>query len=157
MSGKEESNPYGPHLIGRLLAHVHKYTRRFMTENLEQYGIDGSTYGFLFFLYHQDGLTEKEITRYMLVDKATTTRAISKLEKSGYLKREKDENDRRSYKIFLTPRADRMRPHLLNLRNEWNSVFLGCLEEDEREDLLELLTRIEQNLHSIQEMEGNSR
>jgi len=81
MGGKGESHTCGPHSIGRLLAHIHKYTRKYMSERLDQYGLGGSTYGFLFFLYHNDGLTEKEITDHMLVDKATTTRAISKLEK----------------------------------------------------------------------------
>ena len=92
----------------------------------------------------------------MLVDKATTTRAISKLERSGYVRREKDPNDKRSYLVYLTPKAEKLRPKLRTLRKEWNDMVLGCLEEHERKTLLELLTRIELNLQTEQEKEDRS-
>lgn len=146
----------GPHAIGRLLAHIHKYTRRYMSEKLDQYGVGGPTYGFLFYLYHRDGVSEKEITEHMLVDKATTTRAISKLESSGYVRRERDPNDRRSHRVYLTDKAKDLRPKLDQVKKEWVEIVMGDLDEIERRTLLELLTRIEEDLQRSNDMRGGS-
>jgi DNA-binding MarR family transcriptional regulator len=152
---KGESHTCGPHSIGRLLAHIYKYTQNYMSEHLDEYDLSGPTYGYLFFLYHKDGISEKTITDHMLVDKATTTRAISKLESYGYVRKEKDRNDKRSYRVYLTEKAEKLRPKLRTLRNEWNELVLGCLEERERKILLDLLTRIEMNLQNTRK-EGDS-
>jgi len=156
MSGRNETNACGPHSIGRLLAHIHKYTRRFMSEHLDQYGLGGPTYGFLFILYRMDGITEKEITEHMLVDKATTTRAISKLEDSGYVRRERDEMDKRSHKIYLTKKAEDLRPKFQKLKKDWNEIVLGDLNEYEKRTLLDLLNRIESNLQDSRSKEDRS-
>jgi len=144
----------GPHSIGRLLAHIHKRTRRYMSEKLEPYGIGGPTYGFLFYLYNQDGLTESDITHHMLVDKATTTRAISKLEALGYVERQQDPDDRRAFKVFLTPKAHKLKPRLDQVRDEWVQFVMGDFDRSERMLFLDLLTRIEGRLRTFDEGMG---
>ncbi|MBN1389958.1 MAG: MarR family transcriptional regulator [Candidatus Thermoplasmatota archaeon] len=151
MSKGKYDGECGPHSVGRLLAHIHKHTRRYMSEKLEPYGIGGPTYGFLFYLYHRDGLTEIEITRHMLVDKATTTRAISKLESLGYIKREKSPKDRRAYRIFLTEKARDLEPLLDKVREEWVGFVLRDFNGADMKLFLEFLTRIEQRLQFIGE------
>jgi len=127
-----------------------------MTQQLEQFGIHGHTYGYLLFLYHEDGISEKEITEHMLVDKATTTRAISKLEDSGYVRRERDEMDKRSHKVYLTKKAEDLRPKFQKLKKDWNEIVLGDLNEDEKRTLLDLLNRIESNLQDSRIKEDRS-
>jgi DNA-binding MarR family transcriptional regulator len=142
----------GPHSLGKLLAHISKYTMKYMSENLEEYGLTGYTYGYLMVLFHKDGLSEKELTEHMLVDKATTTRAISKLEEIGYIRKERDLNDKRAQRIFLTQNAEDLRPIMDHLKKEWTEIVLGELEDDERKTLLDILTRIESKLQH--EMRG---
>ena len=139
----------GPHSIGRLLAHIHKRTRRYMAEKLEPYGIGGPTYGFLFHLYRKDGITESEITHHMLVDKATTTRALYKLESLGYVERHQDPDDRRAFRVFLTPKARGLEDHLRLVRDEWVEVVLGDFDDSERKIFLDFLTRIEERLRTV--------
>jgi DNA-binding MarR family transcriptional regulator len=136
----------GPHSVGRLLAHIHKRTRRYMSEKLEPYGIGGPTYGFLFHLYKQDGITESDITDHMLVDKATTTRALSKLESLGYVERHQDPDDRRAFKVFLTSKARELEHSLEIVREEWVQFVLGDFNGEERKLFFEFLTRIEERL-----------
>ncbi len=145
---------YGPLSIGRLLSHFHKYTRSYMSKRLKEYHISGPTFGYLFFLYRKDGLTEKEITDHMLVDKATTTRAISKLGAQGYVRKEQDPDDRRAFRIYLTAKAEDMRPRMHKLKKEWNEIVLKGFDEKERVTLLNYLHRIEVNLEEEKEMDG---
>ncbi|MFO8050900.1 MAG: MarR family transcriptional regulator [Thermoplasmatota archaeon] len=136
----------GPHSIGRLLSHINKYTRSYLTWRLLHVGIDGSTYGTMLFLFRGDGVTEKEIARHMLVDKATTTRTITKLEVAGFVKRERDQGDRRAYRVYLTDKALEKKGELLEARKDWIEIVLRGFSDDEREMLLDMLVRMECNL-----------
>ncbi|MGA1872209.1 MAG: MarR family winged helix-turn-helix transcriptional regulator [Thermoplasmatota archaeon] len=149
MSDDETEQRCGPHSVGRLLAHIHKRTRRYMSTRLAHYGIGGPTYGFLFHLYKKDGISESEITRHMLVDKATTTRALSKLEKLGYVERHQDPQDRRVYKVFLTSKARSIEPDLDKIREEWVHLVLGDFDASERRLFLDNLNRIEGRLRTF--------
>ncbi|MBN1540097.1 MAG: MarR family transcriptional regulator [Candidatus Thermoplasmatota archaeon] len=151
MSTGKSNGECGPHSIGRLLAHINKHTRRYMSDKLESYGIGGPTYGFLFYLYSQDGLTESEITDHMLVDKATTTRAISKLETLGYVKREQSTEDRRAFKVFLTRKALDLKPLLARVREDWVAFVLGDFNAAEKKLFLDYLSRIEERLQHREE------
>jgi DNA-binding MarR family transcriptional regulator len=117
-----------------------------MSENLKEYGLSGPTYGFLFFLLNKDGITEKEITDLMLVDKATTTRAVSRLVKEGYVRKQGDPADKRVQRIHITKKASSLKPRLRQVKKDWMELVLGDLDESERTMLMELLTRIEDNL-----------
>jgi len=146
MSDPGENGNMGPHSIGRLLAHISKYTRSFMSRRLKRFGIGGPTYGYLFHLYHRDGITESELTRHMLVDKATTTRAVAKLEKEGYIRKEADMIDRRACRIFLTDKALSFEPELKEVKMEWMGIVLRDFTLEEQAVLLDHLERMERNL-----------
>lgn len=136
----------GPHSIGRLLSHINKYTRAHLSSKLDHIGIDGSTYGTMLFLFRNNGVTEREIAGHMLVDKATTTRTITKLEKAGFVRRERDQMDKRAYRIYYTDKAQKNKGKLLEVRNEWVEIVLGDFSDQERNMLLEMLVRMEVNL-----------
>jgi DNA-binding MarR family transcriptional regulator len=144
----------GPHSVGRLLAYISKYTRSFMSRRLHDHGVDGSTYGFLFHLYNDDGITESELTRHMLVDKATTTRAVAKLLKGGYVRKEQDPNDRRAYRIYLTKAASDLESRLNTVKSEWMEIVLMDFSGEERDTLLDFLERMERNLRESGTEEG---
>ena len=71
----------------------------FILEEFKRFGIGAGQYLFLLNLYKHDGITQEELTQKVKLDKATTARAIKKLEDQGYVKRVKKENDRRAYKL----------------------------------------------------------
>ena len=117
-----------------------------MSRRLEKFGVGGATYGYLFHLYRKDGITESELTRHMLVDKATTTRAMAKLLKEGYIRKEQDPADRRAYRIYLTGEAADLESQLNTVKREWMKIVLKDFSEEERDALLNYLERMERNL-----------
>lgn len=46
-------------------------------------------------------IKQEELSSYLSIDGANTTRAIKKLEKEGYVIRKQDEKDRRVKRIYL--------------------------------------------------------
>jgi DNA-binding MarR family transcriptional regulator len=53
------------------------------------------------------------------VSKATSARAIQSLEKEGYVYRERDENDLRAYRVYLTEKGKEMRDIILKKLNSY--------------------------------------
>ena len=78
-------------------------------EELEVYRIGSGQYDFLMVLYHKDGISQENLARMLKVSKATSTRAIQNLEKEGYVYRQRDKDDLRAYKVYLTEKGKEMR------------------------------------------------
>lgn len=107
--------------IGRLVAQLYRKNTKLVLENLEKLGIGSGQYFFMAELYRQDGITQEELTEKVFVDKATTARAIKKLEELGYVKREVSKIDRRAYNVYLTQKA-----------NEIKEDFFEALKSNEK-------------------------
>ncbi|WP_243466358.1 MFS transporter [Methanosarcina mazei] len=52
----------------------------------------------------------ESLSDYLKIDKGTTARAIQKLVDEGYVFRQRDEKDRRSYRVFLTEKGKKLEP-----------------------------------------------
>lgn len=91
------------------IVHIYRTHQEYMAKELEFYRIGSGQYDFLMVLYHKDGISQEYLARMLKVSKATSTRAIRNLEKEGYVYREKDENDLRAYKVYLTEKGKEMR------------------------------------------------
>ena len=90
---------------------------------------------FLLELYINDGKNQEEIAETLKIDKGTTARALKKLEEQGFVTRIKDENDKRSNKIYLNDKAKDVREGVLDVLNDWNKEITKSLTEEEEEKL----------------------
>ena len=62
---------------------------------------------------------------------ASVTDALNRLERQGYLTRERDESDARAKRVFLTERARAEMDAQEKSRREENERLLKCLTEEE--------------------------
>ncbi len=70
------------------------------------YGVSSAQYNVLVLLKgSQDGLSQVQISRQMVVSRANITSIIDKLEKKGLVKRLPDTSDRRSFRVRLTDKG----------------------------------------------------
>ncbi len=100
-------------------------------------------------LYENDGkLPMKDIARMIGRDKSTVTPLISKLEKLGYVKKEKCETDKRVTYIVLTEKGKKIETVFKATSKKLiETVYEGFTEEEE-ETLLRLLKKINNNFGS---------
>lgn len=143
--------------LGRHISVLYRYGRAYMEQLVEDMNIGSSQYSFLFYLYNHDGAIQDEISTFLSVDKTTTTRAIHKLEKLGYVTRVKDELDQRKNKIFLTEAGWALKVQLKKASKEWQNVLLKGLSESEIRNLGQLLNRLEENAVDSKEIRNNRR
>ena len=80
----------------------------FITKEISKFGIGSGQVMFLMELYKKDGISQEELSEVLNIDKATTCRAIKKLEEAEFLTRVKDKNDKRAYKLYLTQKSKDM-------------------------------------------------
>lgn len=99
------------------------------------------------------GLTQTELTRIMSSDPNTIASLVSRMEKSGLLKREVHEEDRRANRIQLLPVGKNKYEVARQLALGLQSEILSSLPEEDREQFLENLAKIAEASREIAEKE----
>lgn len=118
--------------IGKYISILYRQAQSYITHHLKSYNIGSGQYIFLLALYRHDGINQEELSQELLIDKATTARALSKLEKAGYVTRSRDPEDKRAYRIFLTDRAWEVKPVICRTVQAWSSLLGADLSEEEK-------------------------
>lgn len=128
--------------IGKFVSQIYRKGSSFITKELSQYGIGYGQVMFLLQLYAKDGISQEEISENLNIDKATTCRAIKKLQDEGFVVREKDEQDKRAYKVFLTDKSKNIKQNIYSVLGEWDNILSINITEEERENLVNILKKI---------------
>lgn len=128
--------------IGRYISILYRYQQCFMGKELKQYSLGTGQYIFLLTLLKKDGISQDEISKSSYIDKGTTARAIAKLEKEGYVLREKDKDDKRTNRIYLTEKALEFKPVLFKILRKWIEVLSADLNKEEEAVAIKLLEKM---------------
>ena len=133
--------------IGKYISQLYRKGSVFINKEVSEYGIGSGQFMFLLELYINDGKNQEEIAETLKIDKGTTARALKKLEEQGFVTRIKDENDKRSNKIYLNDKAKDVREGVLDVLNDWNKEITNILTEEEEEMLKSLLEKVCKNIN----------
>ena len=131
--------------VSKYLSYFHRIGSSFLSKSYEKYDIGAGQYKFLIQLYLDDGISHDTLTERISVDKATTTRAIKKLESSGYVRLELNEKDKRKYHIFLTDKAKELKDEIFQVYYEWEELLVKSLSEYEIENLISTFKKMYEN------------
>jgi DNA-binding MarR family transcriptional regulator len=93
-----------------------------------------------------DGLRMNALSRYLMVTGGNVTSLTDELEKSGYVTRQVDPEDRRSFRIALTLRGRRAFERVAEEHERWVVELLEGLNVDEGEQLHALLGHLRLSL-----------
>ncbi len=93
-------------------------------------------------LWEKEGRSQKELAECSFKDTANITRMIDVLEGKGIVYRDRDQHDRRTYRIYLTDEGRRLREQLMPIFEAENRQAFSCLTREERESLLSMLNRL---------------
>jgi len=131
--------------IGRWISMLYRYGQIYVGKKMQPYGIGKGQFMFLIKLFQRDGLSQEDLTESLNFDKATTARALRKLEQEGYIIREKNEGDRRSNRVFLTTKARDIEPFIFEVLNNWTEILAAGFTPGEKKQVLGLLERMANN------------
>ncbi|MDH4041477.1 MAG: MarR family transcriptional regulator [Gammaproteobacteria bacterium] len=126
----------------RYLALLHRQMMKQLERELAPLHLGPGRYLYLFSLYIRDGRKQQELADVIGVDKAAATRALSRLEQNGYIRRQSDKDDGRAVRVYLTPKGRKLRPLLEAAAAESIESMTGNLEAGERAELRRLLAKM---------------
>ena len=90
----------------------HAFTR-FYKPRLDALGLTYPQYLVFLVLWEQDGRTVKALGETLFLDSGTITPLVKRLEARGLLRRQRDDEDERQVRIFLTPEGRALRAKAL--------------------------------------------
>lgn len=89
----------------RQITKIARSAARFAADALRKGGVGPAEYECLRMVRKNEGINQEQLGEILNVDKAAVTRMLHNLEKKGYAVRKKDEQDRRSNRLYSTDKA----------------------------------------------------
>jgi MarR family 2-MHQ and catechol resistance regulon transcriptional repressor len=102
-----------------------------------------SQFGVLEAVYKKGPLHQVEIARHISKTTGNITTVIDNLEKKGLVVRERSKDDRRYFKILLTPEGSRFIKKILPAHEKRIDVVMNRLTPEERDELMRLCKKLE--------------
>jgi MarR family transcriptional regulator, organic hydroperoxide resistance regulator len=127
----------------RLGKAVRKVTRAYR-EEIASYGLTHGQFFMVVAIMDEEGMLPSELADKTAQDRSTTTGLLDRLENDGWVERKTDQKDRRTLRIFLTPKARELREPILKLFKETNQAYLDRFTPQEWDQMQSFLCRLEQ-------------
>ena len=131
-----------------LISKIRQKVNGFIVSELSGNGMDGivvSHGDILYALFQKKRMTMAEIAARINKDKSTVTALVDKLVKLGYVIKERDTEDSRVVYVALTPKGQELEPVFEAISTSLLEVFYAGVTEEEKQLLLQLLSKIERN------------
>lgn len=128
-----------------LISRIHETGNRFIIDELNKNGINGlapSHGDILAVLYKYQQATMKELSYKIHRTKPTVTVLVDKLEKLGFVSRQKSSEDNRITYITLTTKGAEFQPVFKKISKDLNELLYKNLTKDESETLDKLLEKM---------------
>jgi DNA-binding MarR family transcriptional regulator len=128
--------------FGHYLSAIYRHLQMLIAAELAPFRIGSGQYIFLLMITANEGISQKELSEELLIDKTTTAKAVKKLEAEGYVIREVDPADNRYYKIYLTESGKIMIPKVQDVLKKVMNISLNGISDNEHQLLTGLLKKM---------------
>lgn len=125
-----------------LLAKAYQQSHGKFKKLLKPYRLTNIRYIVLEVLQHKPGATAAELGKLLILDKATLSGVIDRLEESAWVTRQTDSDDSRVQRLYLTDKAKDVIEEVVNQREEFDEGLLADFSLEERLLLKRLLKEL---------------
>jgi DNA-binding MarR family transcriptional regulator len=115
-----------------LLAKAYQKAHRRFKVMLRPYDLTNLQHLVLEGLWCREGMTAAELGKLLILDKATLSGILDRMIDAGWIRKARNPNDKRVYRLFTTEKANRVKQELIGLRIKANKELLGGFTEEER-------------------------
>jgi DNA-binding MarR family transcriptional regulator len=113
--------------LGRVMRRVYDYYE----QRLSPFGLTPPQYFAFNALWMGDGISVGELGERVSLDSSTLTGIIDRMERSGYVERRPNPDDRRSVLVFLTANAQDLGPRILEFADELDVTLREPFSQEE--------------------------
>ncbi len=126
---------------GHLIRRCHQISVGIFHDVCSEFDMTPIQFALMWGIRSNPGVDQVQLSRLIGVDRTTISNVILRLEKRGALKRSADATDRRVKRLALTPSGEKLLMRALPSVQKVQDQFLAPLDEDERTELIRLLTK----------------
>ncbi|WP_300347656.1 MarR family winged helix-turn-helix transcriptional regulator [Clostridium sp.] len=134
--------------IAMLIKEIHSSTMGKVSDGMRKSGLTHQQITVIKLIAHKGKITIKQLCEDMSLAKGTVSGIVSRLESLGYVKKEKDDKDKRNtYIVFSKEGLNFVKNFRYDINNSFDSVFENFTHEelrDIRETLLKLRNKIKE-------------
>ena len=103
---------------------------------------------FLTRIWENPGINLVELSNMLKVDKATTTKAIQKLIKAGYVDKKQDKFDKRGYNLTPTDKSLEVYELIIEEENRSIEICFDNFTDEEKQVVTKLLEKMSKNVEN---------
>jgi len=96
----------------------------------------------LFFIKETNGISMKDLAGLLKIGPSTATAFVDRLQRSGWVKRSSDKNNRKVVHLHLTKKGDIVLRAEFRERQKFLKSIFAVLSENERKSLSHILTKL---------------
>lgn len=131
------------------LNNISRSQMMFRSERLKADGICAAHHTFVLAICLHPGRSQEELSKEICLNKSTVARTINYLEEKGYVRREANVSDKRSFLVFPTDKMLEIFPLVSTITREWNERICEDIPSDELEAFFSVLSKMEQKAKAI--------
>lgn len=139
-------NPCNEISIGRLIYRTAQTMTLYGEKLLNPYDLTAEQFHLLKNISSNKALSQNQLCEIVQKSAANVTRILDRLEKKGFIKREKNPADRRSIHLFLTIRGNELVDEVSSLFEAFSKLLTEGISDQEQALLAQILHKIQDNL-----------
>ena len=136
-------------IFGFLLKDIQRMYVRLFEQRVPQLGITFTQCKVLVLLSRNEGTTQAKLAEVSETEPMTLVRVLDRMERDGWIERRADPADRRAYRLYLKPASTPVLEEVLRIGEKIRAEALAGLSAEQREQLMEMLERVRDNLVAL--------
>ena len=139
-----------PTMCGRRISYLYRKSGTYFTMELKKLGLSPTQSIILIGIYRHEGVNQCTLGEIISVLPSVASRVLRELEDKGYITRERDEQNRRNYNLYLTPRGRELAEQSLLVQGRYWDTLLEEFTPEEADTLNHLLARMERRAYRVE-------
>lgn len=139
-----EAKEHAP--VGHALAVLARAHRRRMERSLAELGLHVGQERIVFEIGREPGITQSRLAERMGVGQPTVAKALSRMESGGFVRQERDAEDGRAVRLFLTAGAEKLVDDVVRCWRTLDEQTTAGMSPNDRAILARLLVQARDNL-----------
>ncbi|WP_163469398.1 MarR family winged helix-turn-helix transcriptional regulator [Fusobacterium sp. IOR10] len=128
---------------------LYRYQVIILNQRFQKYHIRTNLAPFILSILNSPGISQISLSKELCIDKATTTKAVTKLLENNFIEKISDSQDKRAFKLYISPKGEELCKNIKFEGSHFKKEILeGCSDED-YEITLKILDKILNNMKNI--------
>lgn len=134
---------------GKYITIISKNMNYYFNKKLEKYNIKRNQLQILHYLYNNEGVSQNELGKALMVDKITVTKILKGLVKEKYVEKKDGKEDKRRKELYVTEKGYKLHDEVYDIMQEVTDILFRDFSFGEEQIVRELLIRMSKNIYEV--------